>query len=169
MLDFEHTLEPCDTRGKKAVYRKRETVRFLQDFVTAYEDQAWGKGQIFAEYRCSPGVPVDRYQDGDKVRVLISLRETKRCGDVMQIAIDRVVRNGFVVSEGWSETDVSYRMKRLKIGVIFPKGRHCKRTWMVEKNAGRMSIVNVSKAELLPDKRQRLMWEQNLCCSKPMR
>jgi len=38
VLDFEHLLELCDVQGKKAIYRKRETVRFLQDFVTAYEE-----------------------------------------------------------------------------------------------------------------------------------
>jgi hypothetical protein len=159
VLDFEHLLELCDVQGKKAIYRKRETVRFLQDFVTAYEDQAWGIGQIFADYKCSPGAPVDFYRDGHKYRVLISLRETKRRGDVMRISIDRTVRNGFMVTEGWSETDVSHRMKRLRIGVIFPKARRCKRISLVEKNAGRETPLELGSAELLPDGRQRIVWE----------
>jgi hypothetical protein len=159
VLDFELTLELCDTQGKKAIYRKRETVRFLQDFVTAYEDQAWGIGQIFADYKCSPGVPVDRYRDGHKYKVLISLRETKRRGEVMQISIDRTVRDGFVVSEGWSETDVSHRMKRLRIGVTFPKARCCQKIGIIEKNAGHVTPLEIAKAELLPDGRQRIVWE----------
>jgi hypothetical protein len=160
VLDFEHMLELCDTRGKKAIYHKRETVRFLQDFVTAYEDQAWGRGQVFADYKCSPGVPVDRYRDGHKYRVLISLREIKRRGDVMRINIDRTVRNGFMVTEGWSETDVSHRMKRLSIGVIFPKERRCRQMWLIEKNAGRVTSLEIARAELLPDGRQRIVWER---------
>lgn len=159
VLDFEHMLELCDARGRKAVYRKRETVRFLQDFVTAYEDQAWGIGQIFADYRCSPGVPVDRYRDGHKYRVLISLRETKRRGDVLPISIDRTVRNGFTAAEGWSETDISHRMQRLRTGVIFPKARHCKRMWLIEKNSGCVTSLDLARAELLPDGRQRVVWE----------
>lgn len=159
VLDFEHMLELCDARGKKAVFRKRETVRFLQDFVTAYEDQAWGIGQIFADYKCSPGVPVDRYRDGHKYRVLISLRETRRRGDMMPISIERTVRNGFMAAEGWSETGVSHRMQRLRTGVIFPKARHCKRAWLIEKNAGRVTPLEIENAELLPDGRQRVVWE----------
>ena len=60
VLDFEHTLELCDAKGKKAIYHKRQKVRLLQDYVAAYVDQAWGRGEIFADYRCSPGMPVDR-------------------------------------------------------------------------------------------------------------
>jgi hypothetical protein len=159
VLDFDHALELCDARGKKAVYRKRETVRFLQDFVTAYQDQAWGVGNIFAEYRCSPGVPVDRYRDGHKFRVLISLREVKRRGETMRISIDRTVRNGFLKSEGWSETEISHRMQRFRTSVTFPKKRHCRKIALIEKNAARTFPLDLNRAEILPDGRQRVSWE----------
>lgn len=64
VLDFDHTLELLDIKGKKATYHKRETVRLLQDHVAAYVDQVWGRGDILANYRCSPGKPVDRYRCG---------------------------------------------------------------------------------------------------------
>jgi hypothetical protein len=44
-----------------AIVDRQEEVRFLQGNVVAFADYAWGDGQIFADYRCSPGVPVDRY------------------------------------------------------------------------------------------------------------
>lgn len=159
VLDFEHILELCDRHGKKAIYHKQQTVRLLQDYVVAYQDQAWGLGEVFANYTCSPGVAVDRYRDGHKHQVLISLRETKRRGEIMRINIDRTVRNGFQVVEGWSETDVSHRMKHLRLVIVFPKTRHCQGISVIEKNAGRTHPLFLSDAELLPDGRQRIAWE----------
>ncbi|MEL7672955.1 MAG: hypothetical protein AAGU78_04375, partial [Chloroflexota bacterium] len=44
VLDFDHTLELCDVKGKRAIFRKREKVKLLQDYVASYVDQAWGRG-----------------------------------------------------------------------------------------------------------------------------
>ena len=159
IVDFQPVLELRDFGGKKAIYRKRESVRLLQDFVTAYTDQAWGLGNIFGEYRCSPGVPVDTYRDGHKHLVLISLREIKRRGDKMRISIDRTVYNGFTNPEGWSETEVSHRTKHFRTSVTFPQARHCKQATLIEKNAGRVTPLGPSNIEHLPDGRQRTFWE----------
>jgi hypothetical protein len=153
VLDFDHTLELCDLGGKKAIYHKRETVRFLQDFVTAYQDQAWGLGNIFADYKCSPGAMVDRYRDGHKYRVLISLRETKRRDEIMRIRIDHTVHNGFTDPEGWSETEITHRTKHLRTSVTFPKTRHCKKATLIEENADRSTPHGPSNIEPLPDGR----------------
>lgn len=66
VLSCEVTLSLVDVKGREAIYRKVQKVRFLQDHVIAYEDQAWGDGNLFADYKCSPGIPVDRYQDGNR-------------------------------------------------------------------------------------------------------
>jgi hypothetical protein len=50
--------------------------------VIAFEDYAWGDGDVLAEYKCSPGFEADRYLEGDRWNILISLRETKHRGDV---------------------------------------------------------------------------------------
>ena len=123
VLDFEHTLELCDAKGKKAIDRKRETVRLLQDHVSAYVDQVWGRGEIFADYRCSLGVPVDRYRDGKYWCVLISLREVRRRGDTLRISIDRTVKNGFPHQTDLVDTVVRHRTRRFRMAVIFPKER----------------------------------------------
>jgi len=68
VLDHRVSLELLDVKGKKAVYRKCQRVRFLQDNVIAYQDLAWGDGKIFAKYKCSPGIAVDKYQDGSYYR-----------------------------------------------------------------------------------------------------
>lgn len=60
VLEYEVQLELVDPQGEVAIYRKRQRVRFLQDNVFAILDQAWGDGDIFADYKCSPGVAVDQ-------------------------------------------------------------------------------------------------------------
>jgi hypothetical protein len=67
VLEYASRLELQDTKGKRAVFYKRQRVRFLQDNIIAFQDKAWGDGEIFADYKCSPGVAVDRYREGHRV------------------------------------------------------------------------------------------------------
>lgn len=159
VLDFEHTLELCDRRGQKAIFRKRETVRLLQDCVSAYMDWVWGRGEIFADYRCSPGTPVDRYRCGSKHCVLISLREEKRRGEVLDIRIDRTVRDGFDLEKGWCETMVRHRTHQFRLAVIFPRSRPPKRVDLVEANQNRTTRLSGSHTDILPDGRYRVSWQ----------
>ena len=66
ILEYDSTLELLDRQGKTAVFKRRQKVKFLQDNVIAFQDYAWGEGEIFADYKCSPGVEVDRYQEGNQ-------------------------------------------------------------------------------------------------------
>jgi hypothetical protein len=159
VLDFEHTLELCDAEGKKAIFHKRETIRWLQDYVATYLDEAWGRGEIFAAYQCSPGVPVDRYDYGHKTCVLISLREAMRRGDILRISIDRTVRNGFDVNPGWSETVVRHRTHRFQTAVIFPKKRPPQQVFLIQVNQNRTIPLGEANAEVMPDGRRRVFWE----------
>ena len=103
ILEYDTTLEVKDRRGKRAVFRKHQRVKFLQNNVIAFQDYVWGDGEIFADYRCKPGVVVDRYQEGDRWNILVSLRATKQRGHVEDFYIDRTVRNGFVNEEEWRQ------------------------------------------------------------------
>lgn len=96
VLSYEATLELLDTAGRQARFTKQQQVRFLQENVIAYQDHAWGDGNIFADYKCSPGVAVDRYREGHTYHILISLRETKNRGDVENFHIERLITDGFV-------------------------------------------------------------------------
>ena len=64
VLNYEATLDLKDKRGKNAVVNKYEMVRYLQNNIIAFQDQAWGDGKILLYYRCSPGIPVDKYRSG---------------------------------------------------------------------------------------------------------
>jgi hypothetical protein len=113
-LEYEATLELEDPGGKRATFKKREKVRYLQDNVIAYQDQAWGDGEILVDYRCAPGTPVDRYRSGHKTHVLISRREIKNKGDVDEFNVEWGVRQGFLKRTGHWETHVTHRTRHLK-------------------------------------------------------
>src|SRR5450759_5706723 len=49
VLDYECTLEIKDKDGTNAIIRKREKIRYLQDYLTTHEDQAWGDGEILLD------------------------------------------------------------------------------------------------------------------------
>ena len=87
VLEHEVTLELVDRKGKQALIRKRQKVRYLQNNIIAYQDQAWGDGQILVNYQCSPGIEADRYKAGHKTHILISLREVKERGEIDEFHI----------------------------------------------------------------------------------
>jgi hypothetical protein len=161
VLEYESTLELRDRGGTRATFRKREKVRYLQDHIIAYQDQAWGDGEILLNYRCTPGKSVDRYRLGHKTYVLISRREVKNRGDIDQFNIEWEMHNGFLRrTEQW-ETHVKHPMKHLKVSVIFPKSAPPQRTTMIENN--RQRCHPLQSAQRLPGSRWQITWE----ASKP--
>ncbi|MGD8968956.1 MAG: hypothetical protein PVI07_15730, partial [Anaerolineae bacterium] len=81
----------------------------------AYQDQAWGDGEILLNYRCTPGTPVDRYRSGYKTTILISRREVKDKGDVNELNIEWGIRRGFLRQAEQGETHVTHRLIALQI------------------------------------------------------
>jgi hypothetical protein len=159
ILDYDSTLELVDPKGEIAVLKKRQKVKFLQNNIIAFEDYAWGDGEIFANYRCSPGKVVDRYQEGDRWNVLISLRETKTAGDIEDFYIERTVRNGFTKDEEWRQVEIRNRIKRLKLTTVFPKERRCQRAVVIERSRNRTTVLDQEHFSDQPDGRQVLTWK----------
>lgn len=159
VLDYESRLELKDCKGKQAIFLKRQRVRFLQDNIIAFQDKAWGEGEIFADYKCSPGVAVDRYREGHRWRVLISLRETKSRGDVEEFHIERAIQDGFTETVEDFQTEINHPTARLSIAVVFPENRQPKQVALVEQNVARTTILGPQHWHVLPDGRQQVVWQ----------
>ena len=159
ILYYDSTLELLDPTGHTAIFHKRQQVRFLQDNVIAFQDYAWGDGEIFAEYHCSPGIAVDRYRDGDRWNILISLRETKSRGDITDFRIERTVQKGFTQHDEWYQVEIRNPTRRLRLAVIFPKERLCKRATLHERKRNRTQALGSEHLHQLPDGRQLLEFE----------
>lgn len=159
ILLYDATLELLDAQGENALFRKRQQVRFLQDHIIAFQDYAWGDGEIFADYRCAPGVAVDRYRDGDRWNILISLRETKSRGDVTDFHMERRIRRGFMQDEEWYQAEIRHATCHMRLAVIFPAARPCRQASLHERKGHRSQILGPACMQRLPDGRQLLAWE----------
>ena len=159
ILEYEACLELVDAKGKEAVATKREKVKFLQNNVIAYRDVAWGEGDIFADYRCSPGVAVDRYKEGHRYQILISLRETKHRGEITEFHIRRTIRDGFLRPIESFQHDVSHQMAFARMSVVFPKTRLPKEVVVIEQNSTRTMRLGPEHEILLPDGRLQVAWQ----------
>lgn len=159
ILDYESTWEMLDTKGRIAVFRKRQRVKFLQNNIIAFEDYAWGDGEIFVDYKCAPGVVVDRYREDDHWNILISLRGTKNRGDFEEFYIERTVKNGFMNTEEWQQAEIRRRTRRLQMNVIFPSGRPCRSAVVAQRSHNRPLVLGPEHLRALPDGRHLLTWE----------
>ena len=159
VLEYESTLELRDDKGKIASFQKRELVRYRQNNIIAYQDHAWGDGEILLNYRCAPGIVVDQYRPGQKTFLLISLREPKRRNQVDEFNIEWEMRNGFVRSAELWETEIRHRTKQIKISIIFPKSRPPKAISVVEQLRRRRRQLGPESIRRLPDGRWSVGWK----------
>jgi len=159
VLDHEVQLELKDTKGKVAVYTKRQRVRFLQDNIIAYQDSAWGDGDIFADYKCSPGVAVDKYKEGYRWLILISLRQTKKAGDVEEFNIERTIKDGYTGETQQFQTTINHQTNKLSMSVVFPVKRLPKEVLLIEQNTTRTAPLGPEYRTTLLDGRVQVTWQ----------
>ncbi len=160
VLDYQMTLDIHDSKGKNATFSKIEKVKFLQDNIIAYQDQAWGDGNILNNYRCSPGNPVDIYRVGFKNYILISLQHVKNRGDKEEFKINWNITNGFLKPIGFWETIISHVTQRIGVQVIFPENRPPIKWFIIESNLQRIFDLGREALSQLPDRRWQLSWEK---------
>lgn len=160
VLNYETTLEILDPKGKDAILTKTEEVRFLQNNIIAFQDQAWGSGKILLDYQCKPGKPVDFYQFAHKTYIVISLRNVMQKGDITKFDISWRIRNGFGKPSGFWSTDINHFTKQMKVNVIFPQERPPIRITTVESNHQKVKELPKDALEKLPDKRWQVSWEK---------
>jgi len=160
VLEYESTLELHDKTGKRATSKKRKRVRYLQNEIIAYQDYGWGDGEQFLDYQAKPGIAVDRYKAGYKTYILLSLRDVKNRGDVDEFHIQWKIKNGFLKTDGFWETDVSSRTRNMKVRVIFPEGRPPRNVRLVEGNIRRTTNLGSDAIKQLPDGRWQVTWEK---------
>jgi hypothetical protein len=159
ILEYETKLELLDARGHRAALSKHQRVKFLQDNVIAFQDYAWGEGNVLASYDCAPGIVADRYREGERWNILISLRGSKQRGEVEDFYIERKLVNTFTQKDEWWQIEMQHRTRQAKLELVFPKKRHCTQATIVERNRSRTIVLDAKNFRLLADGRQLLTWE----------
>ena len=160
VLDYKSTLDILDPKGKYAIVRKTEEVKFLQNNIIAFQDQAWGSGKILIDYKCTPGIPVDFYQFAHKTYILISLRNVMQKGDITKFEICWKINDGFKKPNGFWSTDINHFTRVMKVNVIFPKERPPLKLMTVESNRQLTKELQKDVITQLPDKRWQVTWEK---------
>ena len=159
VLAYESCLELKSRNGRSAQFTKREKVKYRQDNIIAYQDHAWGDGEILLDYKCRPGVVADRYRPGQKIFLLISLREVKQRGDVDIFHIEWGIKDGFIRDHELWETEVRHKTRRLKIEFVFPRSRPPQRVWIEEMLQRKRRPLNSTHKTVLPDGRIKVSWQ----------
>ena len=134
-------------------------MRFLQNNVIIIQDTAWGDGNIFAKYKCSPGKEVDRYKDGHRYNILISLQETKHRGEEETFLIERTIANGFTQPVENFQTDIDHRTHKLILRLTFPKNRLPTSVGIKSQNAQKTTVLDNEYRNILTDGRHQYVWE----------
>jgi hypothetical protein len=161
ILDYDSTLELCDEQGKTAIIHRWQKIRFLQNHVVAFQDFVWGgDGEQMANYKIAPGSVAKIYTEGKRWNVLSALDEVSSKGDVAAFYIERTIRNGFLQDTEWRETEIWKPTKRIRLAIVFPRDRQCKRAVLLERSADRSTALGTEHFRELPDGRQMLVWEK---------
>ena len=159
VLSYESTLEIMDSKGEKAIFRKREKVRYLQNNVIAYQDQAWGDGEILLNYRSTPGKPVDIYRPGRKTTILISIQNIRQFGDQDEFQIEWEMKNTFLRERELWETSVDHPTERIRTNIIFPAIRPPQRVVLIEDSIKKSTQIDGENISKMPDGRWMVHWE----------
>jgi len=159
VLHHQVSLDLRNYKTRKAIYNKQQRVRFLQNHVIAFYDTAFGDGDLFADYRCSPGYAVDQFQKGQRIYTLISLRETKMRGDQENLFIERTIRNGFSGTKEYLQIDIDHVTHNLDITIQFPTERCPSSITLHQSNQPQPIAVN-NLLEQLPDGHFQFHWEK---------
>lgn len=159
ILEYDSSIKLVDTAGKNAILKRQQKVRFLQNHVIAFQDHVWGEGELFEKYNVSPGVVADRYREGNHWNVLISLRETKSKGDIEDFYIERTAKNSFTKRDEWWQVGIWCKTQILKLSILFPKDRHCKRAILQTRSNNKTVVLGPEHFQTLPNDRQLLRWE----------
>ena len=124
ILRYEAAVELYDVDGRRAVYNRRELIKFLHDGVSSLDDYGWGNGIAFAGHDVSPGKLVKRRIVGSRLRSTVQLPKRYHKGDLLTFWVDRLIENGFTgPSECWLEAELYHVTERLSLKVILPPER----------------------------------------------
>jgi hypothetical protein len=123
VLDYNATLILHDGKGNRATLRRTQTIRFLQDQVSALLDHAWGDGVLVTGYRHSAGAISDSFKDQGVRHMVVDLKHPRSRGELLTFSVEREVREAFLSPDGWVETTIDHPVRHLRRRVIFPKER----------------------------------------------
>jgi hypothetical protein len=158
VLSEEITWDLVEPDGSEVIVEKSRDVRFLQNNSLIWMDYAWGDGEIMAEYECSPGDLVDRFNVGDRLWLIISLKSARSRGDPEKLTSRRKVRDGFRKGREWVSWEIVEKTHHLKLSIVFPEDRACRTAYKSSKRGPHLGqAIDVSDLPYASDGRRMLV------------
>jgi hypothetical protein len=149
ILDQEHEWDFVRPDGSLVIHRKRLRVRYLNQAISIV-DYAWGQGNLYAEYSCSPGRVVDRLAVDGQLWVLISLGGVRQRGQEEVLEFRRAVTDGFLSSQEWVELK-GLEARRVSLKVVFPRERPPEQVQIVRRRESLLGRARERRETVLPD------------------
>ena len=78
---------------------------------------------------------------------------------MVEFWLEWVIREGIAQKHERYETKVEHWMKQLRMSIIFPNKRLCRRATLSHRSIGKTTLLAQKHFALLPDGRQKLTWE----------
>jgi hypothetical protein len=116
-------LELHDTRGERAVLRRRQRVRFLGDGAAVVRELLWGEGDQLVRYQAHGARRLGVRVEGSKRAVLLDPHTRPSPGDRLTIESRRSIRGGFTRRQEYCEAVLERPTGRLELTVLFPPHR----------------------------------------------
>lgn len=131
ILDYQATLVLDDPEGQRAIFRRTQHVRFLQDGVSAILDHLWGDGVILTDYQNTAGSIGETFKDAGTRHLVIDLNEPLGRGATLTFDVERTAMEGFTGADEWLETTIDHPIHHFGQRIVFPKDRPCQRAELV--------------------------------------
>ncbi len=131
ILDYRARLVLVDPQGHRAVFRRTQHIRFLQDGVSAILDHLWGDGVTLTQYRNTAGPIGESFRDQGTRHLVLDLKRPMGRGETLAFDVERTAMFGFTAADEWLETTIDHPIEQLTREIIFPKERPCRRAELV--------------------------------------
>ena len=131
ILDYQGTLTLVDPDGGRAVFQRTETIRFLQDGVSAILDHFWGDGVALTDYRNTAGRLAESFSDESRHHLAIALARSTHAGKTLSFEVERTALGSFIQANEWLETTIDHPIRQLGQRIIFPPNRPCQAAELV--------------------------------------
>src|SRR3990172_296321 len=105
-LSLDYVFDIRDPKGKRAVIRRTQRVKFRADDAGVIRDLVWGEGDPLAGYSVVGATCAGVRQEGSRRAVLLALPRKPSRGDEALVATSRTVRDPVTGPTGYAESYV---------------------------------------------------------------
>ncbi len=100
------------------------------------------------------------YPEGNRSNILVALDEVKSKGNVVTFHIARTILDGFTQDTEWRQTEIWKNTKKIRLAIIFPTDRPCKRAVLLERSKHKSTVLGAEHFTQDSGGRQMLVWEK---------